>query len=236
MLWCMDFSSALMLRPAEHDDSTGGSRECLFGGFTFGFDALGVDHGGFARHFEHSTAPSGDRDLGSGHRSISTLAWDSAQTQLLGSVSQTLSLSGFSTMGGCATSNGHRIGEAANPGPPLTISFGNPTGLRNKEAILFQLPPGIHNLAETHLASDGMRTACGLLRNWASTSGGCSSFLVPLYHFEHAVPPRGFGLASGSQPMCQSLGSTFNGPRTNFALGELKQPVSRLPLCTSLVL
>ena len=48
-----------------------------------------------------------------------------------------------------------RIGEAAHPGPIVDVLVGssNPSGLRNKEALLFDLPPGIWHLSETQLSS-----------------------------------------------------------------------------------
>ena len=53
----------------------------------------------------------------------------------------------------------YRFGEADHPGPDLTISALNPTGLRGKEGHILGLPGGIHNVAETHLTEDGIR-AC----------------------------------------------------------------------------
>ena len=58
--------------------------------------------------------------------------------------------------------------EALNPGPQLCITFGNPTGVRGKEHVLYSMNRGIHNLAETHLASPGRLAACGMLRAWAN--------------------------------------------------------------------
>ena len=60
-----------------------------------------------------------------------------------------------------------RLGEALHPGPPFHISFGNPTGLRGKEHLLYNGARGIQNLAETHLAQPGLRASCQLLRTWS---------------------------------------------------------------------
>ena len=171
MLLCMQYSSALMLHPLDPGVACGDGRDSPLGCFTsfsFGFTALELDHAGFARLHELSAAPTGDCEFGSGHWSCSDMAWDDPWILYAGVCPQSSAEATSTCLGGCITSNGYRFGEALHPGPPLTISVGNPTGLRSKEAILFGLPPGIHNLAETHLASDGMRAACGLLRNWAS--------------------------------------------------------------------
>ena len=60
------------------------------------------------------------------------------------------------------------IGEAINPGPPIAITIGNPTGLRSKEIVAYGLPRGIVNLSETHLAQPGVKACCQLLRSTAS--------------------------------------------------------------------
>ena len=48
---------------------------------------------------------------------------------------------------------GVRIGEARHPGPGLTLSTSNPGGLRNKEALISSLGPGIHQFSETHVSA-----------------------------------------------------------------------------------
>ena len=60
------------------------------------------------------------------------------------------------------------VGEAINPGPHFAITVANPTGLRGKERTVYELPRGIVNLAETHLAPPGMRAACHSLRHMAT--------------------------------------------------------------------
>ena len=57
-----------------------------------------------------------------------------------------------------------RIGEASNPGPqfhgPVAewhVSTLNPTGLAGKEVLISSLPPGIHNVSESHLTEAGLR-------------------------------------------------------------------------------
>ena len=60
-------------------------------------------------------------------------------------------------------------GEALNPGP-FAITCVNPTGVRGKEQLLFDLPHGITCVCETHLASSGMAAACGRLRHMSRQS------------------------------------------------------------------
>ena len=50
-----------------------------------------------------------------------------------------------------------RIGEANNPGPDFWVGTVNPTGVRNKEHVLADLPAGIWNITETHLSGVNMR-------------------------------------------------------------------------------
>ena len=54
-----------------------------------------------------------------------------------------------------------RIGEAKNPGPQhdnlCAISVLNPSGISSKESHILALPPGIVNIAETHLSAVNMQ-------------------------------------------------------------------------------
>ena len=63
------------------------------------------------------------------------------------------------------------IGEASNPGPDLTINVGNPSGLNNKEHVVYALPAGITCLSETQLAAPGQVWSCGRLRSAARSDG-----------------------------------------------------------------
>ena len=66
-----------------------------------------------------------------------------------------------------------RWGEAQNPGPVtepqdlLWVSFTNPSGLRNKEAIAMDIGSGILNLSETHLSQQTQKTCAARLRTLA---------------------------------------------------------------------
>ena len=91
--------------------------------------------------------------------------------------------------------SGHKtfpFGEALNPGPEVGISFGNPTGLRGKENILYNEAYGIQNLAETHLSHVGLKAACGMLRAWARRDNRCLRLLPG-----HPVPLRARSLSAG---------------------------------------
>ena len=85
------------------------------------------------------------------------------------------------------------VGEAINPGPHFAITVANPTGLRGKERTVYELPRGIVNLAETHLAPPGMRAACHSLRHMA-TEDNRRWWLLP-----RAGP-------SGTKPVHRSVG------------------------------
>ena len=58
-------------------------------------------------------------------------------------------------------------GEALNPGPLFAINLANPTGVRGKEKLLYDLPRGITCVAETHLASPSMSASCSAFRHFA---------------------------------------------------------------------
>ena len=64
---------------------------------------------------------------------------------------------------------GFRFGEAENPGPDSSfcLSTSNPSGLRTKEGIVCEFPPGIHCIAESHLSSITLPTSVGTLRSLA---------------------------------------------------------------------
>lgn len=56
-----------------------------------------------------------------------------------------------------------RLGEASNPGP-WWIGTSNPSGLRSKEWIYGELPPGIWGCSETQLTAEGITTSQRTLR------------------------------------------------------------------------
>ena len=85
------------------------------------------------------------------------------------------------------------FGEALNPGPRLAIHVANPTGLANKEEIIYKLAPGIANICETHLASPGMTTTCNKFRSWANKDQRRLSILPGA-----AVPLRARSLTTGT--------------------------------------
>ena len=60
-----------------------------------------------------------------------------------------------------------RIGEAHHPGPALRIGVCNPSGAIGKSDALLDLPKGIWNVAESHLAAPSMRALEGQLRHGA---------------------------------------------------------------------
>ena len=64
---------------------------------------------------------------------------------------------------------GFRFGEAENPGPDASfcLSTSNPSGLRTKEGIVCEFPPGIHCIAESHLSNITLPTFAGTLRSLA---------------------------------------------------------------------
>lgn len=68
-------------------------------------------------------------------------------------------------------------GEALNPGPSLALNLVNPTGVRSKEQLLFDLPRGITCIAETHLAAPGIASSCGLFRYLAKQDQRCLRLL-----------------------------------------------------------
>ena len=84
------------------------------------------------------------------------------------------------------------VGEASNPGPPLAISFANPTGIRSKELTCYNLPRGILNFAETHLALPGIKAVCRTLRRFADGDHR-RLWLVP----GEPVPLRARSLSTG---------------------------------------
>ena len=61
-----------------------------------------------------------------------------------------------------------RLGEASNPGP-WWIGSTNPSGLRNKEWIYGELPPGIWGCSETQLTVDGIALSKRALRHVTET-------------------------------------------------------------------
>ena len=83
-------------------------------------------------------------------------------------------------------------GEALNPGPSLAINLVNPTGVRSKEQLLFDLPRGITCIAETHLAAPGIASSCGLLRYLAKQDQRCLRLLPGA-----SVPLRARSLTTG---------------------------------------
>ena len=121
------------------------------------------------------------------------------------------------------------LGEASNPGPPLHITFGNPSGLRGKEAILYGLPRGIQNLGERHLANCGQQAACGLLRNWARTEQRRLHLLpgadVPLRSRSNTT-----GVWSGVFQSADVPGVRFNlpWPQNEFRLGRTQAATFRV--------
>ena len=72
----------------------------------------------------------------------------------------------WSGMGSCS---GFRFGEADNPGPNASfcLSTSNPSGLRAKEGIVCEFPPGIHCVAESQLSNVTLPTSAGTLRSLA---------------------------------------------------------------------
>ena len=48
-----------------------------------------------------------------------------------------------------------RVGEAAHPGPEIQVPLGcsNPSGMRGKEVLLVDMPPGLWHISETQLSS-----------------------------------------------------------------------------------
>ena len=74
-----------------------------------------------------------------------------------------------STLPALGSCTGFRFGEAENPGPDASfcLSTSNPSGLRTKEGIVCEFPPGIHCIAETHLSNITTPTSVGTLRSLA---------------------------------------------------------------------
>ena len=110
----------------------------------------------FARFFMLSTAPLGDRDIGSG--------WNCGQSgEALDDMDNEIQL--YSLAGAC------RYGEARHPGPQqsqfLRLGVANTTGVRRKEANILEMGVGIWHLAETHLTSRTARTSKGILKHAA---------------------------------------------------------------------
>ena len=64
-----------------------------------------------------------------------------------------------------------RIGEASHPGPEFWLGTVNPTGVRNKEHVLADLPFGVWNVTETHLSGVNMRQATTAIRRAGSEQG-----------------------------------------------------------------
>ncbi|CAJ1392429.1 unnamed protein product [Effrenium voratum] len=144
-----------------------------------------VPRSGLARLFYVSTALR-DRGCGSGHPGChgyaNGLPFSHASILLDGDTNWQLSVS----------AKFPPIGEASNPGPPFAITVANPTGLRSKENVAFQLPRGIVCLAETHLAPPGMSACCGALRR-AATADHRRLWILP----GAPVPLRARSLTTG---------------------------------------
>ena len=140
-------------------------------------------HGSFARHFQHSSAASADRDFGSGR----------SETAHLERQSSTI----IASCPGHFDFNGVRIGEAMNPGPHteqlLTVGVSNPGGLRQKEDILLSFPKGIWSMTETHLSATTKKTCSGILRRKGAEQG---RIIRPLFGAD--APLRAGSTWSGS--------------------------------------
>ena len=148
----------------------------------------------FARQNEHSTAsPWEDCDLGSDSRHVVSASGGVARVwQPSRSLTQVVEPSAFGKLW-LPLHKQFPCGEATNPGPPLTIQFCNPTGLRGKEEILYNGPRGIHNVAETHLATPGLQAVCQTLRSWAQADQRQLRLLPG-----QAVPLRARSLTTGT--------------------------------------
>eukprot|EP00435_Cladocopium_sp_Y103_P038287 s250_g10.t1 len=153
----------LSSQPSFFDEGRESLSHGHFGSFTFCTRSTAAD---FARFYIDSTAhPWWDCDNGSGPTQLAepanSLAWEWPSLHVP-SAAHFDSGRAFRQQ-----SKWYPCGEAFNPGPPLNISFGNPTGLRGKESVLYNMAKGIQNLGETHLATPGRQAACGMLRAWA---------------------------------------------------------------------
>ena len=85
---------------------------------------------------------------------LARLFYPSAHSRILGSgLSRWFASGGLPAPPLCAT----RVGEANHPGPSLTIGAANPSEVIGKADYLMDLPYGIWNIAETHLAAPSMR-------------------------------------------------------------------------------
>ena len=129
-----------------------------------------------------------------------------------------------------------RFGEADNPGPidgsdgapsqlftgaNFAISCCNPSGVAGKEAVLLGIPPGIINVAETHLSSIGLQQSLGNLRRLAAS---CSRRLRLIPGAPVALRPHSLttGTWSGVLQMadcgCHRLDLPW--PNREFSLGR----------------
>ena len=152
----------------------------------------------FARQFVLSTAPSGDRELGSGplgddpwRMILNEDEFPSSRVRLCRAAPGCLEQSFL------LLSSGVRYGEADHPGPKETqsISLGvtNPSGLRMKESIAIEMGEGIYTFCETQL-SKFTQASCGKrLRGLAMESDR-----LVRTHFSAPAPVRATSTWAGS--------------------------------------
>ena len=94
-----------------------------------------------------------EKDTEKTHTHISTIpTWRFTKKWLLLSYAVISAASGLQHLAGTPG----RIGEASNPGP-WWIGTTNPGGLRGKEWLYGELPPGIWGCSETHLTMEGIQ-------------------------------------------------------------------------------
>ena len=123
-------------------------------------------------------------------------------------------------------------GEASNPGPPLHISFGNPSGLRGKEAVLYMVCHAAFRIWGKHtwlVVVNKLHVgffAIGL--GWINDV--CIYFPGLMFPCEVAAEPLAFGPECGNLRMYPGWGSIYLGLKMNSDLAELSpQPSKSAP-------